>query len=195
MRKIPYIYDNPLDNLFYELSEITSPYAYSIGFTPNMITTLSNIACIITILLLLNANYYWAALFVLIAFYFDCMDGYMARKYKMYSSFGDYYDHISDYIKTISILVVLYYIDSNKFYNIIPILVLLVIMLEFHMGCQELLSDGDNVSDTLESTKKFCPVKNNNDINEIKNAISSTKLFGPGTFQIALALSIVYYDY
>ena len=65
MRKIPYIYDNPLDNLFYELSEITFSYAYSIGFTPNMITTLSNIACIITILLLLNANYYWTALFVL----------------------------------------------------------------------------------------------------------------------------------
>lgn len=31
MRKIPYIYNNPLDNLFYELSELTSPCAYSIG--------------------------------------------------------------------------------------------------------------------------------------------------------------------
>lgn len=195
MRKIPYIYDNPLDNLFYELSEITSPYAYSIAFTPNMITTLSNIACIITILLLLNANYYLAALFVLIAFYFDCMDGYMARKYKMYSRFGDYYDHISDVIKTISILMVLYYINSEKFYKIIPILILLLIMLKFHMGCQELLSDNINVSDTLEVTKQFCPVKNSDDKNEIKNTISSTKFFGPGTFQIALALSIIYYDY
>lgn len=191
MRKIPYIYDNPLDNLFYELSEITSPYVYSIGFTPNMITTLSNIACIITILLLFNSNYYWAALFVLIAFYFDCMDGYMARKYKMYSSFGDYYDHISDIIKTILILCALYYIDKNKFYNIIPILVLLGILMTINISCQELLIDS-NDSDSLKSIKKICPIKNND---EIKNTLISTKLFGVGTFQLALALSIIYYDY
>lgn len=118
----------------------------------------------------------------------------MARKYKMYSSFGDYYDHISDIIKTISTLVVLYYIDSNKFYKIIPILVLVGIMMSVHMGCQELLYE-NNESETLEISKKFCPVKNKNNNEEIKNTISSTKFFSVGTFQIALALSIIYYGY
>lgn len=192
MRKVPYEYENPLDNFLYELSEINSPYFYSIGFTPNMITTLSNIACIILILLLLNTNYYLAALFVLISFYFDCMDGHFARKYKMYSSLGDYYDHISDIIKTFAILITLFYIDSNKFYKIIPIIILFTILSTIHIGCQELLNNSYN-SDTLEISKKICPVKDKNDQNEIKKTISFTKLFGSGTLYIVLILCIIYY--
>ena len=57
MRKISYVYENPLDNFLIQLSEDACPYVYSVGFTPNMITTLSNITCILTIILL-NANYY-----------------------------------------------------------------------------------------------------------------------------------------
>lgn len=53
---------------------------------PNMITTLSNVACIITILLLLNANYYLAAFFVLVSYYFDCMDGHLGCQELLYNS-------------------------------------------------------------------------------------------------------------
>lgn len=193
MRKIQCIYDNPVDNLFVELSEITSPYAYSIGLTPNMITTLSNIACIITILLLLNSNYYWAAFFVMISFYFDCMDGHMARKYKMYSKFGDYYDHISDVLKIVAILTTFYYIDKNKFYKVIPIIILIGILLLIHMGCQELMYNS-NDSETLTLTKKMCPVKNINNMDEIKSVMIGTKLFGCGTFYLALTLCMIYYS-
>lgn len=35
MRKIPYIYENPLDNFLIQLSENACPYVYSMGFTPS----------------------------------------------------------------------------------------------------------------------------------------------------------------
>lgn len=194
MRKIPYIYENPVDNFLIQFSEITSPYIYSVGFTPNMITTLSNITCIITIILLLNANYYWAALVVMIMYYFDCLDGHFARKYDMVTVFGDYYDHISDLSKIISILITLYYINPDKFYKIIPIIGFMGIMMAVHMGCQELLYE-NNESDTLEPTKQLCPVKNQNDTDTLKKILESTKLFGCGTFYITIALSIVYYAF
>lgn len=194
MRKIPHIYENPLDNFLIQFSEITCPYIYSIGFTPNMITTLTNITCILTIILLLNANYYWAALSVMIMYYFDCLDGHMARKYNMVTVFGDYYDHISDLSKIIAILITLYYINPDKFYKIIPIIVFMGIMMAVHMGCQELMYE-NNESDTLEPTKQLCPVKNQNDTNILKKTLESTKLFGCGTFYITIVLSIIYYAF
>lgn len=194
MRKIPQEYDNPLDNYFIGLSEITSPYAYSIGMNPNMITTLSNVACIITILLLLNANYYLAAFFVLVSYYFDCMDGHMARKYDMVTVFGDYYDHISDSLKIFAILFTLYYINQEKFIKVIPIIILLFILMSTHLGCQELLYNS-NESVTLEPTKMLCPVDKNASNDIIKNTLLSTKYFGCGTFFIGLALIIIYYNF
>jgi len=194
MRKIPRTYDNPLDNFLIELSDITTPYAYNLGMNPNMITTLSNIACIITILLLLNANYYWAAFFVLVSYYFDCMDGHMARKYDMVTVFGDYYDHISDLSKIIAILVTLYYINQEKFFKIIPIIILMGILMAAHMGCQELLYE-KNESDTLGPTKELCPVKNKNDTGLVKNVLLSTRYFGCGTFYLTIAVSIIYYSF
>ncbi len=194
MRKILKEYDNPLDNYFIELSEITTPYAYSIGMNPNMITTLSNIACIITILLLLNANYYMAAFFLLVSYYFDCMDGHMARKYDMVTIFGDYYDHISDSLKIFAVLITLYCINKEKFIKVIPIIILLFILMSVHLGCQELLYNS-NESITLEPTKLLCPVNNNSSDDVVKNTLYSTKYFGCGTFFLGLALIIIYYGF
>lgn len=194
MRKIPKEYENPLDNLFIGISDKITPYAYSIGMNPNMITTLSNIACIITILLLLNANYYLAAFFLLITYYFDCMDGHMARKYNMVTVFGDYYDHISDGLKIFGILFTLYYINKDKFFKILPIIILLFILMSAHLGCQEILYNS-NESHTLAPTKMLCPVPINSNDELIKNTLTSTKYFGCGTFYIGLALIIIYYNY
>lgn len=193
MRKIIPNYDGPLDNIFIEISEMTTPYAHSAGITPNMITTLSNITCIITVLLLLNSNYYWAAFFILVSYYFDCMDGHMARKYDMVTVFGDYYDHISDLTKIVVVLATLYYIDSNKFFKVFPIIILMGVMMAVHMGCQELLYE-NNESYTLEPTKELCPVKNKTDDNMVQNVMESTKFFGCGTFYLTISLSIIYYN-
>ena len=94
MRKIPKTLENPIDNIIIEDSENISSLFYKYKLTPNYVTSLSNISALIVIIFLLNSNYYFASFFVMVAYFFDCLDGHIARKYKQTSKFGDYYDHI-----------------------------------------------------------------------------------------------------
>ena len=194
MRKIAEKYDDRFDNLLYRIADKIVPFAFLLGMTPNMITTLSNISCIICIVLLLKSQYLWACFFLILSYYFDCMDGHMARKYNMVTVFGDYYDHISDVLKITAVLATLYYINRVKFFRFIPVLIILVILFSRHLGCQELLYNIDQ-SPTLKPLKNFCPVNNTKDINQIKKALLSTRNFGCGTFYIGLICMLLYYKY
>ena len=193
MRKIPTEYENPIDDILINICDNISPTFHSYGFTPNMVTTLSNISAIIVIILLLEAKYVWAAIFVLIAYFFDCLDGHIARKYDQVTLFGDYYDHISDTTKILAILFTMYWVNSEKFYKIIPIIIVAAGLSLVHMGCQEKYYDKLE-SDTLDFTKKLCPTKFDNK-ESIEQTIKYTRYFGAGTFNMLLALSIVYYRY
>lgn len=193
MRKIPRNLENPIDDYLLDLSEYISPTFYKLGFTPNKITTLSNISTIIVVLLLLKAQYIWAAFFVLVAYFFDCLDGHFARKYNMVSSWGDYYDHVSDTIKFISILSTLYYINSEKFIKLIPIWIIFTILAVMHIGCQE-LHYSTNESQTLSFAENLCPVDKNNTA-DIENKLAYTRFFGFGTHMLVLMASIIYYDF
>ena len=189
MSKLPVEYENPIDNILIKICDNVAPTFHSYGFTPNMVTTLSNISAIIVIILLLQAKYVWAALFVLIAYFFDCLDGHIARKYNQTSKFGDYYDHISDYIKTLAILYTLYQIDSVKFFKIIPILIIAGILMVIQFGCQEKYYNSTE-SDTLHFTKTMCPA---DDKESLENTMRYTRYFGAGTSNLLLALCVLYY--
>jgi hypothetical protein len=193
MRKIPEKFENPIDNVLIDMCEYVSPSFYKHGFTPNMITTLSNISAIIVILLLLHAKYIWAAIFFILAYFFDCLDGNVARKYNMTTKFGDYYDHVSDITKTILILYTMYYINAEKFFKVIPVIIITAILMLIHFGCQEKYYNGKE-SDTLDFTKKLCPINLDNK-ESIENNMKITRYFGSGTYTIVFALAIVYYDY
>ena len=69
MRKLPQEYENIFDNYIIDGAEYSSSFFYNNGFIPNTITTLSSISCIICIILLLKAQYYLAALFLLISYF------------------------------------------------------------------------------------------------------------------------------
>ena len=69
MKKIPDEFENQFDIFLYKIADSISPFAKSIGLTPNLITTLSNIFCIITIILLLK-SYYIIAIFTYLISYF-----------------------------------------------------------------------------------------------------------------------------
>ena len=43
----------------------------------------------------------WKFVLYTFAYLCDCMDGYMARKYKLETKFGDYYDHVTDVVQMI----------------------------------------------------------------------------------------------
>lgn len=191
MRKIPEEYEDIIDNKFLDLSEYVSPTFYNNGFTPNMITTLSNISAFIVIIFLIKSKFYLAAFFVMVSYFFDCLDGHLARKYKMTSKFGDYYDHISDFVKSTAIITTMYFINPSKFFKIIPILIVLFFLMLRHVGCQEKYYNKDE-SDTLHFTKKLCPIDKNENV---EDKLRYTKYFGVGTFNLVLALCVIYYDY
>jgi len=191
MRKIPKQYEDITDNQLLKLSEYVSPTFYNNGFTPNMITTLSNISAFIVIIFLIKSKFVLAGFFVMVAYFFDCLDGHYARKYKMTSKFGDFYDHISDCIKAIAILTTLYFINPSKFFKIIPILTILFFLMLSHLGCQEKYYN-KNESDTLKFTKSLCPINENENV---EDKLKYTRYFGCGTFNLVFSLCVIYYGY
>ena len=192
MRKIPVEFECPFDNYMLDLADRTAPTVYKMGFTPNMITTLSNIATILVVILLFKSEWYWAAFFVLIAYFFDCLDGHLARSYNMVTVFGDYYDHISDTFKFVAIFTSLYIINPDKFIQVLPLLIVLILLSFIHLGCQELYYD-KNDSQTLSLINNFCPISTNYTQKDLDSTINITRLFGCGTLWLATSLIIIYY--
>ena len=193
MRKIDRSFENPLDNILISISDSMSDTFYNFGVTPNDLTTLSNITAFITILLLINAKYEWAAFAFLVSYFFDCFDGFFARKYSMTSKFGDLYDHYSDFIKNTATFFTLYYINPDKFMKVLPILIIAMFLCFIQVGCQEKLYD-KNESDTLSFLKNLC-VSKDSDEEEIKKILQRTRFLGCGTFILTVMVIIIYYGY
>jgi len=97
-----------------KLVVILNPIFKSINFTPNHITTLSLIFGLITLYLLWKKNSILAGLSYFISYFFDCQDGNYARTYKMYSEFGSLYDHISDAVIIIGLILIYIFKDYDK---------------------------------------------------------------------------------
>ena len=117
----------------------------------------------------------------------------MARTYKLTSVFGDYYDHISDVTKITFVLITLYYINPNKFNQLLPVIIVIFIGVAIHLGCQELMYKS-NESQSLSALKNLCPVEKN-DETMLSKVIKSTRFFGCGTVYATLALCIIYYNF
>ena len=179
-------YRNPIDNFLYIIIKKITPMFYKFGITPNMITTLSLITSLLGIWLFYKQKLLLLAVFLLyIGYMFDCMDGYVARKYKMTSKFGDYYDHISDIFKYIAFLLVMYKLKNNNkhFFKYFSVIAILSFLLIIDMGCEERIYD-KNESDTLKHTQMLCY-----DINMIK----WVKYFSPGTLHLVLGIIMLIY--
>jgi phosphatidylglycerophosphate synthase len=183
--------ENFIDNILIDLCEYISKDIHSIGLTPNIITTISLLFGLFTSVFLCKKMYYIACIFWIIAYFLDCLDGYIARKYKETSKFGDYYDHISDMIKLTVVLFMLFKINSVKFNHIIIVLGIFGFLMMIHLGCQE-KQYSKNDSESLSLTK-LIPTniffKNNS------SAIQFTKYFGCGTFNLVVVLCFIYYSY
>jgi len=142
-----------LNILCYKLVELFTPIFHSIGFTPNMITTLSLIPAYISYIYLIKKDmkcliYYFLYMIL------DYTDGYMARKYKLYSKFGDLYDHGRDTLFHLLLLSVFY--KNRKLLIIFIILNVLGLSL---FGCQEILFENkckESNNSTVYWLKPFC---------------------------------------
>lgn len=95
MSKINDEFENPIDLLCYRFVQKHLSFYYDLGLTPNHITTFSLLSGLLSAKFIYTDNKFLAISFLLLSYYFDNADGALARKYKLYSKFGDYYDHIS----------------------------------------------------------------------------------------------------
>lgn len=189
MRKLERIDENPIDNILVDIAEHKSESYKKMGFTPNTLTTFSLILCILAIFSILGNCYYMGAILYFISYYYDCADGHYARKYKMTSKFGDYYDHISDVIKGILIFITINFVlvkkqaSNTKLLIINAILLLIVNIMAIHFGCQEQIYSGDE-SKSIKFLTQCC--KNNPE-----KMIKYTRYFGSGTLQSYITLIIL----
>jgi hypothetical protein len=146
----PSIYEPIADNLlFFPLSDLIVTPLRNIGLTPNHVTALSTISTLSTIYFLHNQQIEYACTAYFIGYLLDCVDGNMARKYKMGSKLGAAFDMISDQITNLIIFIYLIYTKGyNNWY--IPTIIVVGYLCSFAMGISDaLLSYNKNQSDNF----------------------------------------------
>lgn len=183
MRKINRNIENPVDNIFIDIASYSASFYKKLNLTPNDLTTISLVFGILSYFFLIKNYRIMAVIFFLIAYYFDCADGYYARAYNMESTVGDYYDHFSDYFKYVLILWALYTLSSEKYVGYYMFIMIMTSLLMVHMGCQE-KNNGHGKDTMLTTFKSLCPNK---------NMIKYTRFFGCGTFNIVIAIIMLIY--
>ena len=184
MSKINDEIENPIDIKTYKIVKKHLPFYYELGLTPNHITTLSLITGILSGKMLYDGNKLLSIILLCFSYYFDCADGALARKYKMFSEFGDYYDHVADFVKFGFILYYMYTKNANRFVDFLPYMLLLILLISIQMGCQERYMedkkiDKENESNSLSTLKFLCPNK---------EYIKYTKYFGVGSFILSFCI-------
>ena len=124
-------------------------------------------------------------------YYFDCMDGYYARKFGKVTRFGDYYDHFRDWFVAGVMITLLFIKLKSKQDKIVfaSITATLLLFCSMYVGCQEVIGEEhglliENSSPTLGCTRGMCP-------NPTKT-IKVVRFFGPSTFVIFLCVYIWY---
>jgi hypothetical protein len=186
-KKIPNELDDPFDNVTYGLAEKLAPWFRQTGHTPNMITTYSLITGLLACYALYKRAIVPFVILFMVSYFFDCFDGYFARRYGMTSRFGDLYDHIKDAF----VYIILIFIVFKKYRKVITpanilIILLLFILFSVHMGCQQKYYKKMNKeaqNETIDVYQKMC--RDGNDLRY-------TRFFGPGMMVIFATAMIVW---
>jgi len=180
---------NPVDSILDGLCQTTAEFIRMNDphklITPNMITTAGLIMGLIALAMIISKKYLLAFVFFWLYYFLDCLDGYYARRYDMVTQVGDYYDHFRDIFITTSACFLIYYhlqTPREKTIFLIIIIVMVVAMLT-HFGCQELYSSIQENNDCLALLSSLI---------HHKEYIKFTKYFGSGTFILVVSLFILY---
>ena len=176
-KKVPLIYSSPIDVILISIADKISPYFKSINATANHITTIGVICRIIAIYYLSADSYRISAIFYFMGYFFDCLDGYYARKYNLTSHYGDLYDHISDVVLNTLFLWVLWKKDFKCKSLIFGIFIIMFIMMLIQMGNEEIVYNKKSVLTPLQS------------ISNVKN-IKYMRFFGCGSMFLIITLFI-----
>jgi phosphatidylglycerophosphate synthase len=187
MRKIRKELENPVDNVLIDVCEKVAPVFHATGHYPNHVTSYSFLfGLMATRSLWLGEREKFAA-YLIISYFFDCLDGFLARSYCQETRFGDMYDHIKDNTIVLGIVVTLYFrlksTGSTKFYGIVTTLAILMVAMAVHMGCQQKQYPDSSGKELLDNLKCLC-------LNQ--DDIKLSRFFGAGTFYTGL-IALIYF--
>jgi len=185
MKKIPDEIDNPVDNVLVHIGDMMCPFFKKTGHTPNMLTTYSLITGLLSCYFLYKKQLVLFSVFYSISYFFDCIDGHFARRYKMTSNLGDMYDHTKDALVFFILLFIVYKIGRITL-PVILVFILFSILMILHFSCQEKNCDDefkDKHNSFIFASKSLCGNKDN---------IKWTRFFGVGTFNIIFIILICY---
>ncbi len=177
-----FIYENPIDRLFYYSIEYISDTVFNLNITPNIITLVGFILALISAYFLYEKKIIYCIIFWIISYYLDLLDGYIARKYNQGSVFGGWFDHISDIIK---LLAYLYVLIIHKKFNLIYIIIILTILGITNTSCRtKFLKRDENPNDSLYLIQKMCPDK---------NYVKYTRYWGEGLIILIIPIIGLFY--
>lgn len=190
--------EDPVSAVLYDVAESISPTLYSMGVTPNMITSTRFLVILFSFIYLFKNGYYrTTAILYMLSYFGDCLDGHMARKYNMDTPLGDYFDHIADLL---AFIIAIYYISVKIHpeydWLVILIFVLLIISL-VQIGCEErylgLMGVGKD-SYTMSGVLRLCPKSVIPD-SEIEGLMEFSRLFGIGMYILFITIIIWNFKY
>lgn len=143
----------------------TLPFWNKLGFTPNKLTTFGLISSTLCIYNIINRNTLHSILFLILRMYFDYADGLFARKYDQVTTFGEYYDHITDMLYGISLFYVFFLTKNwnntgNLKIKLIILFIVFTVLYAFNYSCIEKEYDDTNKHIGLINHYKYlCPSK------------------------------------
>jgi phosphatidylglycerophosphate synthase len=185
--KLPSKYENPFDIIILKMASNTIAFYKQLNLTPNCMTTLSLLFGLLSVYLFYLDKNLLAGITIIISYYFDCVDGMFARKYNMVTDFGDMYDHISDIVKSVLLLIVMYSKSKKKFSFVAPIIIIVFILSLLHLGCQEKYykTKDDKGRKFLRQLKLlYCD----------ESLLKYSRFFGCGTFVVTIALLVIFWN-
>ena len=187
-------YGNFLDTFFLNIGTKFYPLFQKLNFTPNTLTSFSLIFGLLSYNFFSKKDFILAAIFYLLSYSFDVLDGNYARHTGLVSKFGDYYDHIKDVLINILILFAFYKYSKWKNLNykylilLIIITIFLFITVNIQLGCREIYykkNTQKNISNFLDFfTNKSCS-------KYFYNNLYLIRYIGCGTFILWVTFLIV----
>lgn len=193
MHKLSADDEGPIDNVFAWLVERAAPFFKATGHTPNIITTYSLALGLFAAYNLFRGNMLVFAVASVLSYFMDCADGYVARKYKMTSKFGDVYDHGSDTVINIATATAFYMRYAGRIVwrpltiAVTVVFAIIVALMLAHLGCQQRIHNPDDrkVEESLDLLRVACPRA---------EMISWTRYFSCGTAKMALVAIVLYFE-
>lgn len=183
--------EDPLSQLFYDISDKISPSLHNIGITPNFITALRTILILAVFpYAFLTKHYHIAAIIYIVSYFGDCLDGHLSRKYNLDTDFGDYFDHASD---VLGMILTLYLVESSLHEDkkiVIYVVIFFFLISLIQISCQERylrIMGIDKDSKILNIANCLCPESIVDD-EDIESTMDVTKLLGVGTFQLFMTI-------